>query len=559
MVSNIGVRDPIPGVVYPDSARLNKYVQDGVLPTYSLVSALMESFAINADKTAIVTEDRSFSYAEIDDISDRFAGALIKLGLRPLDRVLFQSANSAQLVFSVLGCLKAGLIPVCTLPGHRSAEISYIGTHVEARAHIVQGDDEKFDLVEFATSMREQIATMEYVIAIGGQPVAGSLRFDDLLANQDRDEALSLLRRVTHDPYQVAVFQLSGGTSGVPKVIPRMQNEYLLNITLGIKNLGFANNDVMFMPMPMMHNASMVCMWLPTLVCGATFTIPSNMTPLAWAKIFKKSTPTIVGFIRALLPRYDEMIDSFNVDVSAVRMYWTPDAAKIVREKYNRPAIAMFGMSEGMFMYPPLNAPEQVMDWTVGVPMSEFDEVRLVRDGGRSDVGIDEVGELECRGPYTISGYYKAEQRNSEAFTEDGFYKTGDLMIRKQIEGKLYYTFAGRTKDIVDRGHEKVNCEEIENAVSSHRSVLGCAVVGMPDPVLGERICAYIVPKSGTDMPSVKLLANHLETLGLAKFKWPERVELIDELPLTKVGKLDKAVLREDIRMKINSELVASS
>jgi non-ribosomal peptide synthetase component E (peptide arylation enzyme) len=170
------------------------------------------------------------------------------------------------------------------------------------------------------------------------------------------------------------------------------------------------------------------------------------------------------------------------------------------------------------------------------------------------EVGFDEIGELECRGPYTLSGYYNAPDRNVEAFTADGFYKTGDLLVKRQIGGNVYYAFAGRTKDVVDRGTEKINCEEVENAVSTHGAVSGCAVIGMPDPVLGERVCAYVVIRSGHGAPDVPALAAHLEGLGMAKFKWPERVEVIEALPLTKVGKLDKAALRSDIIEKLGAK-----
>ena len=180
--------------------------------------------------------------------------------------------------------------------------------------------------------------------------------------------------------------------------------------------------------------------------------------------------------------------------------------------------------------------------------------MRLIEPGGESEVSPGEVGELACRGPYTLCGYYNAPERNVEAFTSDGFYKTGDLMVQRQIGDRLYYAFAGRIKDVVDRGTEKVNCEEVETALSTHQAVSGCAVVRMPDAVLGERICAYVVVRHRYTAPSVSDIGRHLEAIGLAKFKWPERVEVIDALPVTKVGKLDKARLRVDIKNKLGAE-----
>jgi non-ribosomal peptide synthetase component E (peptide arylation enzyme) len=547
----IGVRQPLPGVAYAPQERLERYVGAGELGHVSLVEALCESFERHRDRIALYSVEGNHTYAELDAATDRFAAALLALGLQPLDRVLFQAANSPQLLLAVVGCLKAGLVPVCTLAGHRESEIGYLGGHVAARSHVVQGDDAKFDLPAFALRMRERLPQMRHVISLRGPVREGVLRFEDLVAAQAAGSARARVRAVARDPFQVAVFQLSGGTSGVPKVIPRMQNEYLLNARRGAEILGFTPDDVVFMPMPMMHNAAMGCMWLPTLLTGAAYAIPTDMTPEAWGAVFRLARPTWAGFIRALLPRYDAMLDQGLASADSVRWYWTPDAARLARLKYGKPAIGMFGMSEGLNMYPGRDAPEEALDWTAGVPLSPMDEVRLVEPGGTREVPFGEVGEMECRGPYTISGYYDAAERNAQAFTPDGFYRTGDLMMQRRIEGKAYYCFAGRTKDLVDRGHEKVNCEEVETAVSTHPAVAGCAVVGMPDAVLGERICIYIVVRHGQPAPSVAALGQHLERLGLAKFKWPERVECVESLPLTKVGKLDKGALRADIRGKL--------
>ena len=546
----IGVREPMAGVVYPPAERLQRYTAAGELGCVSLVEALCASFKDHRERVALYSVEGNYSYAELDQATDRFAGALLALGLRPLDRVLFQSANSVQLLLAVLGCLKAGLIPVSTLAGHRESEISYIGQHTAARVHIVQGDDAKFDLEAFALRMRERLPAVRHVISLRGQARDGVLRFEDLVAGQDAAAARAALGAIERDPFQVAVFLLSGGTSGVPKVIPRMHNDYLLNARRGAEILGFRKEDVMFMPMPMMHNAAMGCVWLPTLLTGAAYAIPADMTPQAWGAVFRLASPTWACFIRALIPRYDAMLEQGYASSNSVRRYWTPDAAKLAREKYGKPAIGMFGMSEGLNMYCRSDAPQEALDWTAGTPLSPQDEVRLIEPGGTREVGMDEVGEMQCRGPYTISGYYADPQRNAEAFTSDGFYKTGDLMLRREIQGKVYYAFAGRTKDIVDRGHEKVNCEEIETAVSTHPAVAGCAVVGVPDPVLGERIGIYLVLRHGLCAPSVADLGRHLEAIGLAKFKWPERVEIIDALPLTEVGKLDKAALRLAIRSR---------
>ena len=557
--ARIGVKAPIPGVVYPERERLRAYVEAGELPEQSLVEALIESFAGNAKQIAFSTCARDVTYAELDDITNRAAYAFMQLGLRPLDRVLFQAANSLELAFAFIGCLKAQLIPVCTLAAHREHEISYLGKFTDAHLHIVQGDDPKFDLASFALRMQESIPTLDHIVSLRGDVRAGVTRFESLIAAVSSADAAAAVAGQAFDPYQAVVFQLSGGSTGTPKVITRFGNDYLLNARLTIDILGFNPGDVVFNPMPMLHNACMICSWLPTLLSGATFQIADDLTPGAWARLARRKKPTFIGLIRALLPRLDSAVEEFPQLLSEVRAFWCPDAARNLRERYGIRSHAMFGMTEGMNMYVRADDPVDVMDWCVGTPMSRFDEVRLVAPGEDREVALDEVGELQCRGPYTLRGYYNAPDRNREAFTDDGFYKTGDLVVRREIAGKVQYAFAGRFKDIVNRGMEKISCEELENAVCTHGSVHDVAIVGMTDEKLGERICAYIVLRPEASAPTVGELSAFLHQYGLAKFKWPERIEVIEALPLTKAGKLDKSALRLliDNKRKVESEGVA--
>lgn len=550
----LGVREPIPGVCYLPAARLRAYVDAGVLPQTTLAEALWSSFERHAMRVALHTAQGPIRYGELDALTDRCAAALLALGLAPTDRVLFQSANTPALVVALIACFKAGLIPICTLAAHRESEIGYLGRHCDARLHIVQNDDAKFDLAAFALKMQREIPTMDHIVGLGGVARDGVTTLDALLATQDAADARRTLRALPRDPFQVGVFQLSGGTTGVPKVIPRMQNDYLLNAELTARHLGYVADDVMFMPMPMMHNACMICFLLPTLLSGASFVIAAEMTPASWATALRETPPTIVGMVRALLPRWDAALEAEPAISKRLRTFWAPDASALVRQKYDVLAYPLFGMTEGMNMYTAADDAIEARDDTVGRPLSAHDDVRLVEPGSDREVAPGEIGELTVRGPYTITGYFNTPQRNREAFSADGYYRTGDLMVRREIEGRACYAFAGRTKDVINRAHEKISCEEVEQALVGHRAIADCALVAMPDPVMNERGCVYLVLKPGHAAPGVEALGEHLQQRGLARFKWPERIEIVDALPLTKVGKLDKAALRERIRATLAAE-----
>ena len=550
----LGVQQPIPGVTYMPESRLQYYVEQNALPTISLVEALQKSFVKNAYRTAISTVDSDISYAELDEQTNRLAAGLLGLGLEPLDRVLFQSANCVELIVAILGSFKAGLIPVCTLNAHREREMVYLGNHASAKAHIIQGADAKFDFAEFALRIQQDVPSLQHIISLHDQQVAGVVGMQSLINRNDADEAGRVVGGIARDPFQVAIFQLSGGTTGVPKIIPRMQNDYLLNARLTAEHLGYRAEDVLFMPMPIIHNACMMCFLLPGLLSGSCFALPRAMNAEAWGEIFRKARPSWAGLIRALLPRFNEMLERGFATTDSLRAIWSPDGARLMRQKFGKQAYGLFGMAEGMNMYTAAVDPQEVQDAFVGRPLSAFDEVKLVEPGTENEAPVGEIGELICRGPYTLVGYFDAEERNREAFTADGFYRTGDLMIQREFDGKVYYAFSGRSKDLVNRGFEKINCEEVESVVATHPMVSDCAVVGMPDPVLGERSCIYIVLKPGQQAPSVNDLGAFLERAGMAKFKWPERIETIESLPLTKVGKLDKATLRARIAGQLARE-----
>jgi 2,3-dihydroxybenzoate-AMP ligase len=209
----------------------------------------------------------------------------------------------------------------------------------------------------------------------------------------------------------------------------------------------------------------------------------------------------------------------------------------------------VFGMAEGLNNFTRLDDPEDVLFNTQGRPLSPDDEVRVVGDDGKP-VAPGERGELLTRGPYTVRGYYKAPEQNRAAFTPDGFYRTGDV-VRLTPSGN--FSVDGRVKDLINRGGEKISAEEVENAVLRHPAVQNVAVVAMPDAVLGEAVCAYVIvePERALTLESLRAF---LERGGIARFKLPERLETVDRLPLTSVGKVSKKDLRADIAARLRAE-----
>ncbi|MDZ7917998.1 MAG: AMP-binding protein [Rhodococcus sp. (in: high G+C Gram-positive bacteria)] len=513
------------------------------------------------DRPAVIAAEGQMSFADLDRRTDQIAAALIRLGLRRLDPVIFQLTNRLETVLAWYGCIKAGLVPVATLAAHRMHEIGHVSRKVGAVAHLVEAGLPSFDLVEFAREHAAGHPTMRHIISVGD--VASNdrdevTRLEDLGLDIDPHTAHAVVEQIAiqTDPCDVAAFQLSGGTTGVPKVIPRIHAEYWNNALLYADSLGWDENSRVAHLIPIIHNAGISCGLHAAHSVGACLILATADASVAFDLMTRSgATEVLIGhghYQAAMTPEFD------LAAVSLKRIILS--GAKVPHELFERVddgaerwAGQLFGMAEGLFTVTPLDAPAQARLTTVGSPISSDDEVRILEPGSETELRDGEVGELCCRGPYTIPGYFDAPDHNRDAFTSDGFYRTGDLGTITEIEGARYLSIEGRIKDLINRGGEKINAEELELLLLEHPGIANVAVVAMPDPRLGERTCAYVVATRG-DVLALKDVQEHLAQLGVAKFKWPERLEWVSSFPQTNVGKIDKKRLRAEIAAKLVDE-----
>lgn len=544
------------GVRYPEEDRLRRYVADGFLTEETLVGAFRQSFQNHGDRLALVGPEGEYTYRELDEQTDRLGAALLALGLKPLDRAIFQCGNSNELLFAFFGCLKAGIIPLCSLQAFRKLEVGYLGNLCEARLHFVQGDDPKFDDVAFAEEMQAEVPTLQFILQARGERRGSAVLLADLIRDMPLERARQLLAEVSHEPFQAAVFQLSGGTTGVPKIIPRFQNEYLYNMRAVAACNGYGPDDALFFPTPYMHNLNMGCFFGPFLLSGAKVTVAPDIGEDTLQALVRDHEPTWFGVAGPILNRIaPELLRGTAAD-KARRNFIAPKNAANLTRLTGSPTHHIFGMTEGVIMFTRPDDPAEIREQSIGYPVSAGDEVFIVHPGTEDPVADGEIGEALFRGPYTIRGYYKSEKEDATRFTPDGFYRSGDLMSSQVVDGKRYFFFRGRIKDVVDRGGEKINAEELENVINQHPAILASAVVGMPDKVYGERVCAFVLLKPAASASGLTLaeLTQYLQEAGLAKFKWPERLEVIPEFPLTASGKLSKVLLRDRIVEMLRAE-----
>ena len=497
-------------------------------------------------RTAVVDEVSALTYAELDEASDRLALGLNHLGLSPGEPIMVQLTNKVGTVVAWYGMLKAGLIPVCTLAAHREHEIGAISRKVGAVAHLVEPSRSGFDMIGFAVKQTSGHPSMRHVLTLDADEQAPGIRLEDLIARADAQGARQLvdLIQAAIDPDDVVAFQLSGGTTGVPKIIPRLHAEYWYNARVYAAVRGWNQETRVAHLIPIIHNAGITCgLHAAHAVAGTRVLGTANLDQSMPVMAREQATAMLIGHAHYGMithPRFGEVADSLEqVLFSGAKV---PERVFVAFEQHNVKVGQKFGMGEGLFTVTDFDAPRELRLTSVGLPISDLDEFKVIDPETLMAVPDGQIGEFICRGPYTIRGYFDAPDINKTAFTEDGFYRTGDLVKVVEVEGHLSISMEGRIKDLINRGGEKISAEEVEGLLARHPRIVSAAVVAMPDDRLGERACAFLV--SNDEPLTMTEVQAHLRELGVAKFKWPERLVWIDEMPKTQVGKLDKKKLR---------------
>ncbi|WP_372603807.1 AMP-binding protein [Actibacterium sp.] len=540
------LQNPIPGVVYPSTEDTDRYQALRIFSDETMDEAFRAIAARFPDRLALADLTDSYTFAQLDARTDLIAAGLLRSGLRPLDRVIFQLVNVPELVVVLLASLKAGLIPVCTLAAHRMAEIGYLAKLSGARAHVIHGDGQRFDFRPFAQEVRSCVSSMELTVVATGQNdgAEGAVTLEDLADGITPEDARETLAAIPRDARQVAMFQLSGGTSGTPKIIPRFHNEYLYQCRQVARFQGLDQTTVAFSHAPMMHNAPIVCYWGSVLWSGGCVVCCREMTSEAISATLEQHRPNWLAIPLPLLVKMEKegLLDRRHFAGARIS---APGNARRIRDITGALAVPLYGMTEGIISYVHEGDPEDVWANMVGRPISPHDEFRVIDPNTGETLPDGRIGEFVFRGPSSIRGYFDAPERTAEVLTEDGFVRSGDLLSIHTINGTRFLRFEGRVKDVVSRGGEKINCQEIERYLVTHPAISAVAIVPMPDPDYGERSCAFVIPAVGAVAPNVPEVGAYLEGLGVAKYKWPEHIEVVAGFPLTSSGKMSKPLLRE--------------
>lgn len=536
-----------------------RYRERGYWRDQSLAQEFAAVFERFAPRTALIDGERRWTYAELDAASDNLALNLLELGLQPLDRVVPTLPNVAEFVILYFALQKIGCIPIAALVTHRFAEINQFTRLAQARCAVYpasvreQGGEFRFGPIIDRVQAENTCLQLRLVLGDAGP---GEHSLTELIA-RPAARPRSALQAIRIEPTDPCIFQLSGGTTGLPKLIPRTNNDYAYNSKVAAEVAGVTGESVLLLVLPIAHNLPLACPGIQGfLFQGATVVLHANTRPEQMFALIDRHRVTHLKVVPALLIRLindpaitrHDLRSVLQIQSGGQRMQ--PEVRLRTRQLFPNAFVQEnFGMSEGLLMFVRHGDPEEVLLQTCGRPVCADDEVRLIDEEGR-EVPDGEVGELACRGPYTLRGYFGVPEYNARQFTPDGFYRSGDLM-RRHASGN--YIVEGRKKDLINRGGEKISAEEIENLILMHPAVQNVACVPMPDAGLGEKMCAFVILHAGQQLRLPDLVA-FLQRHEIARFKLPERLEVLPEFPVSTFGKVSKKGLAERIAAQLQAE-----
>lgn len=517
-----------------------RYREKGYWEDRPLRDVFAEVCTRYANRVAIIDGEQIFTYAELDARSTNLALNLLDLGFKPLDRIVILLPNVAEFVFLYFALQKIGCIPIMALPSHRYREVNQFVALSKAVACVTPAQVKDFDFTALIRRIQREQETLQFGIFLGDAP-SGSLSLR-ALTYQSAARSVDALSQIAIDPTDPALFLLSGGTTGIPKLIPRTHNDYVYNSKMAVSVCDVHPDDALLLLLPIGHNLPLACPGLQGFLLKSARVVLS--TSVRTADVFalvEQHHITHIHVVPALLIRWinDPIVEQY--DVRSLRVIQSggqrlqPNVRTHTERVLGCTVQENFGMAEGMLMFVRLDDPLDVRLETVGRPICPDDEVRIVDEEDR-EVAPGEVGELLARGPYTLRGYYGVPEYNARAFTSDGFYRSGDLM-RQHSSGN--YMVEGRRKDLINRGGEKISAEEIENLILSHPAVQNVACIPLPHPILGEYMCACVILQPGATLAFEELIM-FLTGEEIARHKLPERLEIVKQFPLSAFGKVSK-------------------
>jgi 2,3-dihydroxybenzoate-AMP ligase len=509
---------------------------------------------IYPDREAFVDSRVRMTYSQLRETSNRLAVGLKDLGITSTDRVLVQLPNWGEFIYSYFALQKIGAIPVLLIDRYRQDQIGHLLRLTGAKAWIVPDRYRKTEYLPIIQDVLKKDRRLKHVILVRGR---GHRSFHALERLIDKAELsgrnLKRLDRAKPDPMQVAHMGPTGGTTGLPKVVPRTHNDYLCRVEYTARAWNLTPDDTLLITSPIGHDLS-----FSIGLCAALFTYGKTVMldstqPEDICRTIQKEKVTAVAWSPTFASRLLHFDRLKEHDLRSLRKMYCgggaspPQLIKDVKRAFGCIYVNAYGGTEGMEIQTRLDDPLELVCRSVGRPVCPHDTYIIADSKGR-EVPRNRPGELLIKGPCVFTAYYNAPEENRKAFNAKGFFRTGDLAI---MDDSGNITITGRIPEMINRGGESISAVEIEKLISAHPHVVTCAVIPMPDPMMGERVCAYVQCATGTKLDFDTAIL-FLKSRGASVLQLPERIEFVESLPLTRVGKADKNALIEDVKKRLS-------
>ena len=534
-----------------------RYIRLGWWRGLTLGDLLDRAADIHPDKEAFIDLENRLTYSQARERAGRLAVAFMRLGIEPLERVLVQLPNWTEFVPAYFALQKIGAIPVMLIDRYRQLEILQLADITGATTWIVPVRHRKVDYVPIIQDVLRQRPQIERVITVRGEvDEPGFWSLQRLIAETEPTEA-DLLALAARDPdaRQVAHMGPTGGTTGSPKIVPRTHNSLECTVEYCAQSWGQHCEDINLIVGSIGHDLTFTKGFLGSIITMGTIVMLDSTDSQVICETIQREKVTAVIWVPTLGQRLLQYEGLDKYDLSSLKKMHSAGGAALpglVRDVFSRLDVRFcngYGATEGMTTITRAVDDVEVVCHTVGRPTCPCDTYKVVDLQGNV-LPPETPGELLVKGPSVFTGYYRNPEEDAKVFDADGFFKTGDVA---KISERGYITIVGRIKEMINRGGESISATVIEELIDRHPDVATVAVIAMPDVLMGERVCAYIKPRSGASL-CLEDVIMFLRDQKASVLELPERIEFVELMPYTAAQKIDKNALRADIAKKVGAE-----
>ena len=530
--------------------QVNHYLTSGQWTEESFVDYLEKHAKNHPYRDAIIDEnEKRTTYAELHQQTNQLALALLKLGIRPDERIAIQLPNSSEFIVSFMGAAKASIIPVfCHMP-YTEYDLDYVIGLTEPKAIIIPDQFKNKNYIEMIKKVQEKHTCLKHIIVVSDQHYDGTINFNDLLQSDNQYPSFELdeVRPVGTDPFFI---MFTSGTTGKPKAVYHLHANNLFYIKKLNKSLNISEDDKLLATPPLAHLTGLAFGVLTTLYRGGSVVLLSSWDVKKAVHLIENVKPSyFLGVTPMLidLARYEGLEERDISSLTNIVYAGAPCPAGILNiysQRYDCEIMAFYGYSEAGLTHGTRAGDDTSITSTSFGKVAEGLEAKIIDESGNEVQGPCE-GEVVVRGANFIPGYYRQPENNKKMFDEDGWFHSSDIV---QMDKNGYCTFLARQDDLINRGGYKIDPREIEEALFTHPLINQVTVVAMPDERLGERMAVFIILNNPKQTISFEDVLVYLTEKGISKKHWPEAIKIVDSFPMTASGKIQRFALRQQAK-----------